>query len=184
MMKSGKALVIIDMQNDSFTPAYPQHDADGVVHCINEISSVFRKLNLPVILIQHDGTGMGEYEKNTRGYELIDELITEQSDLRIDKRANDAFYQTDLQLKLTGLGISEIYVTGCATDFCVESFVQSALTKDYHLIVVEDGHTSGDRPHVKAENLIAHYNWLWKNLNPTKGKVEVKKLEQIKKEMI
>jgi len=52
------------------------------------------------------------------------------------------------------------------------------------LIVVEDGHTSGDRPHVKAENLIAHYNWLWKNLNPTKGKVEVKKLEQIKKEMI
>lgn len=66
----------------------------------------------------------------------------------------------------------------------VESTIQSALTKDYHITVVEDGHTTGDRPHLTAEKLIEHYNWVWKNMIPTKGKIEVKPFDQVKKDLI
>ncbi|MBT1687173.1 isochorismatase family protein [Fulvivirgaceae bacterium PWU37] len=33
-------------------------------------------------------------------------------------------------------------ITGSATDFCVESTVQSARSKDYQVTVVKDGHTT------------------------------------------
>jgi len=110
----------------------------------------------------------------------LDELIVESTDVRIDKYANDIFYKSELQSKLIELKINELFITGCATDFCVESTIQSALTKDYNITVVENGHTTGERPHLKAKKVIEHYNWVWRNMIPTKGKIEVKNFEEIK----
>ncbi len=114
----------------------------------------------------------------------MDELFIEISDYRIDKYANDVFYRSDLQMELQKQGVSELVVMGCATDFCVESTVQSALTKDYEVLVVSDGHTTGYRPHLKAESLIEHYNWVWQNMIPTRGSIRVKSFEQIKNDML
>lgn len=179
-MKNRKALLIIDMQKGSFTTKTPRFDTDGVVKRINELSGLFREWGFPVIYIQHDGTGTGEFEKNTPEWELLDAMNIETSDILIDKYANDVFYNSALQPKLTELNATELLITGCATDFCVESAVQSALTKDYNVTVVSDGHTTGERPHLKAEKVIEHYNWVWQNMMPTKGKIEVKTFAQIK----
>ncbi|MEM9829382.1 MAG: isochorismatase family protein [Bacteroidota bacterium] len=180
MKSNGEALLIIDMQKGSFTSKTPRFDTDGVVMRINQLTSVFRRLNLPVIFIQHDGTGTGEFEKKSLEWENLDELIVKPTDVSIDKYANDVFYESKLQSRLVELNISKLLITGCATDFCVESTVQSALTKEYEVLVVEDGHTTGDRPHLKADKVIEHYNWVWRNMIPTRGKVEVKKTEWIK----
>ncbi len=168
------------MQKGSFTPKTPRFDTTGVINRINELSELFRELNYPVVYIQHDGTGTGEFEKNTKDWENLDELNVELNDIRIDKSANDVFYKSELQLKLIELEINELFITGCATDFCVESTIQSALTKDYNITVVEDGHTTGERPHLKAEKVIEHYNWVWQNMIPTKGQIKVEKTERIK----
>lgn len=181
-MKNRKALLIIDMQKGSFTTKTPRYDTDGVVKRINELSELFRGSGLPVIYIQHDGTGTGEFEKNTPEWQLFDSLNIETSDILIDKYANDVFYNSELQSKLTELNATELLITGCATDFCVESAVQSALAKDYNITVVSDGHTTGERPHLKAEKVIEHYNWVWQHMMPTKGKIEVKTFVQIKNE--
>ncbi|WP_299800598.1 cysteine hydrolase family protein [uncultured Maribacter sp.] len=180
-MKKGKALLIIDMQKGSFTPKTPRFDIDGVVKRMNKLADLFRKAELPVIYIQHDGTGTGEFEKNSSEWELLDSLKVEPSDIVIDKYANDVFYNSELQSKLTELNATELLITGCATDFCVESTIQSALTKDYNITVVSDGHTTGERPHLTAKKVIEHYNWVWKNMIPTKGKINVKNFEEIKK---
>ena len=180
-MKNKKALLVIDMQKGSFMPNTPRFDTNGVVKRINRLASLFRALNYPVIYVQHDGTGTGEFEKNSLDWENLDELIVDPTDLRIDKYANDIFYKSNLQSKLTELSITELFITGCATDFCVESTVQSALTKDYNIVVVEDGHTTGERTHLKAEKVIEHYNWVWRNMIPTNGKIEVKDFEEIKR---
>ena len=132
-MKNRKALLIIDMQKGSFTPKTPRFDTDGVVKRINELTELFRKAELPVIYIQHDGTGTGEFEKNTSEWELLDSLNVEPTDILIDKYANDVFYNSELQSKLMELNATELLITGCATDFCVESTVQSALTKNYNI---------------------------------------------------
>ena len=179
-MKNRKALLVIDMQKGSFTPKTPRFDTIGVVKRINELAELFRKLNYPVVYIQHDGTGTGEFEKNATDWENLDELIVESNDTRIDKYANDVFYKSDLYSKLKELKINELFITGCATDFCVESTIQSALTKDFNITVVEDGHTTGERPNLKAEQVIQHYNWVWQNMIPTKGKIKVEKTEKIK----
>lgn len=179
-MENTKALLIIDMQKGSFTPATPRFDTDGVVSRINELASLFRTLNFPVIHIQHDGSETGEFKKNTVEWEILDEIIVGRTDIFIDKYANDAFYDSELQVKLTELNVDELYITGCATDFCVGSSVQSALTKDYNIIVVADGHTTGDRPNMSAEKVIAHYNWVWQNMTPTKGRIVMKSFDRIK----
>ena len=174
-----KALIIIDMQKGSFTPKTPRFDTDGVVKRINALAERFRAQNQPVFVIQHDGTGTGEFEKNTAEWENLDALEVKPGDVLIDKYANDVFYKSELQAKLQALGIQELLITGCATDFCVESTIQSALTKDYDITVVADGHTTGERPDLTAKQVIDHYNWVWQNMIPTQGKVVVKPFEEI-----
>lgn len=178
-MENRKALLVIDMQKGSFTPETPRFDTHGVVERINQLASIFRQFNFPVIFIQHDGTGTGEFEKHSTEWENLDELIVNSTDILIDKYANDVFYKSDLQSKLAELNVNELIITGCATDFCVESTIQSALVKDFTITVVSDGHTTGDRPHLKADKVIEHYNWVWQNMIPTKGIIEVKSFDRI-----
>ncbi|WP_321348897.1 cysteine hydrolase family protein [uncultured Draconibacterium sp.] len=183
-MKNQKALLIIDMQKGSFTPATPRFNADGVVQRINELAAICRAQNYPVVYIQHDGTGTGEFEKNSPEWENLDELVVEPADERIDKYANDVFYRSKLQTRLSELNVSELLITGCATDFCVESTIQSALTKDYTITVVADAHTTGNRPYLSAEKVIEHYNWVWQNMLPTKGSISVVSFEELKKQLL
>ncbi len=179
-MSTGKALLVIDMQKGSFTPLTPRYDTEGVVLRINALTELFRELNHQVFYIQHDGTGSGEFEKYATDWENLEELIVEPTDILIDKYANDVFYKSELVVKLKELKINHLFITGCATDFCVESTIQSALTKDYNITVVSDGHTTGERPHLAAVKVIEHYNWVWNNMIPTKGKIDVKSTAEIR----
>ncbi|WP_353720091.1 isochorismatase family protein [Dyadobacter sp. 676] len=172
-MFNRKALLVIDMQKGSFTEATPRHNTEGVVQIINLLAAVFREQSWPVLFIQHDGSTMNEFVPFTTEWELLDELKIDNDDIRIDKYANDVFYRSELKKRLDLLAVNELVITGCATDFCVESTVQSAVSKDYNVTVIEDGHTTGDRPGLRAHQVIDHYNWVWKNMIPTKGKIEV-----------
>ncbi len=168
------------MQKGSFTPNTPRFDTIGVVNRINGLAKLFRELDFPVLFIQHDGIGTGVFEKNMHEWELLDDLEVASTDILIDKYANDVFYNSNLQAVLTALKVNELLISGCATDFCIESTIQSALTKDYIVTVVEDGHTTGERPHLKAEKVIEHYNWVWRNMIPTKGRIVEVNYEKIK----
>ncbi|WP_196890304.1 isochorismatase family protein [Aureivirga sp. CE67] len=178
-MNNKKALIIIDMQKGSFYQGVERYDAKGVVERINKISSTFRNLNYPVIFIQHDGTGTGEFKKNTHEWEILDELEIKVSDFKIDKYANDVFYKSKLDETLKIKNIKELFFTGCATDFCVDSTIQSAITKEYNVTVVEDGHTTGNRFQLNAKTIIEYYNWKWKNMIPIKREISVKKTTEI-----
>ena len=177
--QTSKALLVIDMQKGSFTDDTPRHDRQGVVNRINVISHIFREKGYPVIFIQHDGTSKDEFIPNSKEWELLDELFVEDTDFRINKFANDVFYQSSLSSFIPKDRIDELFIMGCATDFCVEASVQSALVKDYNVTVVKDGHTTADRPHVNAEDLIKHYNWVWSHMAPTQGQVSVLSSEEI-----
>jgi hypothetical protein len=49
----------------------------------------------------------------------------------------------------------------------------TAASRDYEVLVVEDGHTTADRPHVDAVAAIRHHNWVWQNLIHPRRPVEV-----------
>ena len=160
------ALLIIDMQKISFTPETPRFDTKGVVNKINSLTDQFRKKGESVIFIQHDGTKDGFCKPNTIEWEILDEINVDKNDIIVSKIANDSFYQSMLKQILQQEKIDKLVITGCATDFCVDSMIKSALTNEYKVTVIADAHTTGDRPHLKAEKVIEHYNWMWDEMIP------------------
>lgn len=165
------------MQKVSFTPATPRFDAEDVIHRINLLADIFRKNDNPIIFIQHDGTKEGICIPNTESWEILDALKVDRTDLIISKTANDAFYQTELEAKLSEMKVDELVITGCATDFCVDATLKSALVHDFNITVIADGHTTADRPHLEAKRVIAYYNWIWSEMTPTNGKITVTQLD-------
>jgi len=121
-----KALLIIDMQKASFTQT-ERHDVEGVVHRINELASRLRKTGNRVIFVQHDGNETDGHEAHTEGWEILDELVKEKDDLLVRKTSCDSFYNTRLESILKDLEVCELIVTGCATDFCVDTTIRSSL---------------------------------------------------------
>lgn len=178
-MKNKKALIIIDMQKGCFTTGSPKFDSENIIKRINTLTKIFRKAQFTIIFIQQDSSKWGRFIPNTSEWEILSELVVKEGDVSINKTANDAFYESPLDSILQEKEIDELFVTGFATDFCVEATVQSALIKDYNITVVSDAHTTGEKPHINPKEVIEHYNWIWQNMIPTKGKIEVKTTEQI-----
>ena len=178
-MKPSKALLVIDMQRGSFTPRTPRFDTPGVVARINELATLFRAHHYPVIFIQHDGTREASFVPGTTEWELLADLNVHSDDFMVSKTANDAFYRSALASILEAAGVNELFITGCATDFCVAATIQSAIVRNFMVTVVEDGHTTGERPHLSAKQVIDHYNWVWRNLLPTNEPVAVLSTQEI-----
>ncbi|HAN17924.1 MAG: isochorismatase [Bacteroidetes bacterium GWC2_33_15] len=172
-----KGLLIVDMQKISFTPETPRFDAEGVVKRINSLSDYFRKNGDKVIFIQHDGSKGNFCIPGSVEWEIIESLNVDNTDIIVGKTANDSFYNSNLNEILKGFGIEEIVITGCATDFCVDATVKSALTNNYKVTVIANGHTTANRPHLNADKIIEHYNWIWKEMIPVNGNIAVVDLE-------
>lgn len=174
-----KALLIIDMQQGSFKPYTLRYDTFGVIDRINELSQQFRNSGDLVIFIQHDGTRENCFLPGTEDWSLLPELIRGPEDIFVSKTTNNSFYKTDLQTILKSRGVKELIVTGCATDFCVDATIKSALTRDYFITVASDGHTTADRPMVPAKQVIVYFNWLWSEMTPTQGMIKVESCHAI-----
>lgn len=161
------------MQLGSFRPYELRYDTLAVIDRINRLSEAFRKNGDLVIFIQHDGTKENCFLPGTEDWSLLPELIRGPEDIFVSKTANDSFYKTDLHTILQNRGVKELIVTGCATDFCVDATIKSALTKDYSITVVADGQTTADRPMIPARQVIQYFNWLWSEMTPTQGMIKV-----------
>jgi nicotinamidase-related amidase len=168
-----KVLLIIDMQMGSFKPETPRCDADGIVERINLLADYFRQNGDKVIFIQHDGTKENSYIPGTSDWSILPTLVQHASDMVLSKTANDSFYNTQLEAVLKKDNVTDLFITGCATDFCVNATVHSALVKDYNVFVIKDCHTTEDRSYLSAEKVIQYHNWLWESLTPTNGKIKL-----------
>jgi len=156
-MKS--ALIVIDMQRDLF--ASPKHDADGLVERLNALGRRIRASGGIVIFIKHEGLPGQPFDPETPGWQLLPDLAVEPGDIVVGKKSCDAFLNTDLVDVLRANGIDRLVITGCASDYCVDTTVRSALARAYATVVPADGHTVSDRPHLSAEKIIAHHNAIW-----------------------
>lgn len=47
--------------------------------------------------------------------------------------------------------------------------MRAALSLGFDVIALSDAHTTGDRPHLSAERIIEHHNWVWANLAAPQG---------------
>src|SRR5689334_8484739 len=140
-----QALIIVDMQCGSFTAESPRYDADGLVARLNALATRVRSADGLVVLVQHEGPEDDPHHPSKPGFQLLPELQIEPSDRHVLKTACDAFLKTSLEAELAEAGIRDLIVTGCATEYCVDTTVRSALGRGYRVVVPRDGHTTADR---------------------------------------
>lgn len=172
------ALLVIDMQVGLFEAEPPRLDADGVIRRINKIANVVRATGGIVVFIQHEDDSL---KRGTEGWEILPTLERVNTDLLVHKQACDSFYETDLSDLLEKHGVQTLIVTGCATDFCVDTTIRSAASKNYEVVVVADAHTTKDRQHLDAATIINHHNWMWKNLILPRSEVQILPTKRVAK---
>jgi nicotinamidase-related amidase len=156
-------MLVVDMQVGLLN-GLPKHDLQGVIDRINRLATMVRGRSGQVVWIQHNGPPGDDFAPGTPGWSILPELDRQPGDVTVPKTLNDAFAGTGLAELLDGLTPQRLLICGWATDFCVDATVRSAASRDYHVIVVADGHTLSDRPHLDAPGVIRHHNWVWSNL--------------------
>jgi nicotinamidase-related amidase len=174
-----RALIIVDMQCGSFSEATPRFDAEGLVARLNKLADGVRQDGGLVVFVQHEGPPGDAHHPSQPGFEILPDLRVEPGDLRVRKRSCDAFLDTSLQDDLAAASVGELIVTGCATDFCVDTTVRSALARGYATIAPRDGHTTSDRAHLDARTIIEHHNAIWADFISPGGGAKVCSCEEV-----
>jgi nicotinamidase/pyrazinamidase len=146
-----KALLIVDVQND-FCPggALPAPEGDRVVPVINTLMEAF-----PLIVASKDWhpDATAHFDawpkhciQGTKGAELHPGLHHERIDQIVLKGTRDrdegysAFESTniDLEVFLKGKGVTSLYITGIATEYCVKESALDAVKRGFSAYVIKD----------------------------------------------
>ncbi|NED01412.1 cysteine hydrolase [Streptomyces sp. SID6648] len=157
------ALLVIDMQNTLVAIA---HRASATVAAVAGLQARARTAGAPVVFAQQQDE---ELEPGTEGWRIVPELAPVAGDTVVPKAAPDSFLGTELDTVLRARGVTEVVVTGFATEICVESTARQALSRGYDVVLVADGHTTSVRPaasgrYAAPEASVAHHNEIYRNL--------------------
>lgn len=157
------AIIVVDMQVGLLNGP-PKHDLQDVVTRINQLTTMIRAQGGAVIWIRHCGQPGDRFEPHTNGWAFLPDLICGPNDHAVEKTLNDPFAGTTLKATLDEIAPDQVFITGWATDFCVDATVRSTVANNHHVVVVRDGHTVNDRDHLNAPSIIQHHNWVWSDL--------------------
>lgn len=153
------ALLVIDFQNAIFT-APPAYQGMRVLDRIRSLIDRARAAGLAIIYVQHDEPGT-PWEKGLDTWQFPMAIAPRPGDFVSPKSICDAFQDSALQAHLARQGIARVYVCGYATEFCIDTNVRRAASARIDTIVVADAHTTRDRPHMAAPQIIEHHHWVW-----------------------
>ncbi|WP_024873358.1 isochorismatase family protein [Tolumonas lignilytica] len=170
-------LVVIDMQKALFD--VPRFNSGSVISNINKLIEATRTSGGKVIHVQHNGDETEGLEPYSSGWQILNEIDHQSEDVFIQKTICDSFYETELENVIDGLVPDQVIFCGCATDFCVDTTIRAAVSHELPVVVASDAHTTADRPHLNAEEIIKHHNWMWKNLIVSAGEIVVDETDSI-----
>lgn len=159
LIEGRAALIVIDIQKSTFAPI--PDDERAIAHMPDYAERMARtkiaidkarEAGIPVIFIQEiHRANLVDMGRETDGDEdvhcldsnpltelAVEELGIRPDDYRIQKRRYSAFYGTDLEILLKGLGAETLILTGGLTDVCVHYTFVDAHQGDYYCRVIED----------------------------------------------
>ena len=158
-MKS--ALLVIDYQNAVFIEPAAWR-ADIVLERIRQMIARARAAAVPVIFIQHGDNAAGSpWAAGSPTWAFPEAIAPRPGDFVSPKSSCDAFRHSALEDHLKEQGITQVFLCGYATEFCIDTNVRRAASLELATVVVADAHTTRDRPHLAAEAIIEHHNWVW-----------------------
>lgn len=176
-MNTRDALLVIDMQVALFAGS-PRLDAAGLMSRINDLAGRLRPAGGRVIFVRHTEES-GDYKANAPGWQIVSDLHVDKLDNVIAKSTCDCFASTELSSLIPLETTRRLIITGCATDFCVDTTVRSAAVRGYNVWAPQDGHTTADRPHLSARQVIQHHNYIWSDFIGARGPVNVARMSDL-----
>lgn len=165
------AILVIDMENDFVLPDSPMrvNGAYATLPAIKKFLDFGRANDWAIIYIYriHRPSGIDAelfrrhfFEEGhpfciagTKGAAIPDEIAPQTGDISITKQRFSAFFGTDLDIILRGLGTKNVYLTGTQYPNCVRSTAVDSMSLDYNTTVVTDC-CSAASDEVAAANII------------------------------
>ena len=137
----GRALVIVDIQNDYFPGgAHPLHAPEAAAAAARSTLERFRAAGEHVVHVQHvwDGPEATFMRPDTDGVRINDAVAPLAHEPVIRKDAPNAFLRTGLEAELRGHGIDQLIVCGMMTSMCVDATVRAAADLGFTVTLVHD----------------------------------------------
>lgn len=173
------ALLIIDVQKGLCEGEHDAFESHQVIGRINIVSEKARAAGAVVVLIQHESKS-GYLEFGTDGWQLATGLHVEPTDLRIRKTSPDSFHRTELEEVLKQHAVTDLVICGMHSEFCVDTTTRRALALGYPVVLVEDAHTTEDKEHLSAAQIIRHHNDTLTNISSFGARVRVTSAEDLR----
>jgi nicotinamidase-related amidase len=157
-VKMQSAFLIIDVQQGFFDETDAE-DAAFLKHPAGLLERA-REQQIPIVYIQHEGDPGHLLEVGTSGWHIHPWIAPHPEDIVLSKCASDAFYETPLHEKLHSRGGTRLVVAGAQTELCIDSTCRRALSLDYDVCLVADGHTTGGSDMLSVDQTIEYHNRL------------------------
>ena len=128
LFHSKTAVIVVDMLNDFVKGELSCEQSRAIVPPIRTLLSKVRCEGVPIFYCNDHHIPDVDSElklwgyhaiAGTEGAEVVSELAPQKDDYIIQKHCYSGFFQTDLQLLLTSLGIKNLILTGLYTNICV-----------------------------------------------------------------
>lgn len=159
------ALLVIDMQKGFCDPESRMEKAGigtenqrAIVPDLLRLIDLARERGMPVLFSQQihypedvtrrrrripshiDKQNWAPCLRGTWEVDFVDEIADaiRPEDFIVEKHRASVFFETTLDTKLRMLGIEQIVISGCNTDFCVETTIRDGYYRDMDVIVVRD----------------------------------------------
>lgn len=171
LRKSRACLLVIDMQNEFLEEdgAVFFHYAIEIIPNVRGVLAASRKAGIPVVFTGHvhedpdvDGGLTAQWWpeikmgksliKGTRGVEVFHEIKPRKDEKVIWKHRYSAFYNTDLEIILRGMKVTDLIITGVLTNVCCESTARDAFFRDFRVFFVADA-TATTEPELHTASL-------------------------------
>ena len=149
------ALLVIDVQNQWASDPELHATIDGVfiVDRIAELIELANAHGIRVIYIR-DITYEGQLPDEQLQYPAT--IAPGDDDWVVEKEYPDSFAFTTLGDLLEDAGMTQVLISGLASQGCVDGTIGGAIRRRYNVIVIADGHTG-----LKAGERAAEYNARW-----------------------
>lgn len=161
---SKTAFIVVDMENDFVAPGAPLETPAGraMVPSLKRALACCRQHGIPVIYTTHahrpSGCDLGRFADNaligqskalvdgTPGVAIYPEIAPHVDDIVISKHRFSAFYGTDLEIILRGLGVTTVVISGVTTENCCHATARDALFRDFRVVFLADATATNAYP--------------------------------------
>ncbi|WP_336789616.1 cysteine hydrolase family protein [Paenibacillus sp. MMO-177] len=151
-------LIVIDLQNGVCYNKEHLYELQKLLTKVGERISLFRKLQKPIIFVQHCDEDLVYGEEL---WAINAKLDVQEEDFLINKIHANSFYKTNLRSLLEQLAVQSIEFCGAQTEYCMDATIKFAHGLGYKNYMVHNATSTLNNSFMSAEETIMFYEKMW-----------------------